>query len=29
MDNGTLVMTRKELPDDDDHEHTHEFRRVI
>lgn len=31
MDNGTLVMTRKELPDDaeHDHDHTHEFRRVV
>lgn len=31
MDNGTLVMTRKELPDEDEHghDHTHEFRRVV
>lgn len=34
MDNGTLVVTRKELPanepgHDHDHDHTHEFRRVI
>lgn len=31
MDNGSLVMTRKELPDDhaEDHDHTHEFRKVI
>jgi hypothetical protein len=34
MDNGTLVMARKELPVEDhnhahDHDHTHEFRKVI
>jgi hypothetical protein len=32
MDNGSLVMTRKELPDHDDedgHVHTHEFRKVV
>jgi HD-GYP domain-containing protein (c-di-GMP phosphodiesterase class II) len=29
MDNGTLVMTRKELPDETEHEHTHEFRKVV
>jgi HD-GYP domain-containing protein (c-di-GMP phosphodiesterase class II) len=32
MDNGTLVMTRKELPDEDhehEHDHAHEFRRVV
>jgi hypothetical protein len=32
MDNGTLIMTRKELPahdHEDGHEHTHEFRKVV
>jgi putative two-component system response regulator len=32
MDNGTLIMTRKELPahdHEDSHEHTHEFRKVV
>jgi putative two-component system response regulator len=31
MDNGTLVMTRKELPDEDEHghDHEHEYRKVV